>query len=115
MKLHETSLQGKVLQKDKKYWHYLLTFMQMESLPRCFVINKTFLELHSETVLQRSAEQLTQMGTCFKMFKELTEKKDIKWLHTAQMFFYTLFLKWKSSLELLSSKWAHELDCVLRV
>lgn len=81
MQLHETSLEEKFSKKIK-----ILVLS-----PHLHADGKSFLELHSETALQRSAEQLTQMGTCFKMFKEVTEKKDIQWLHTAQTFFTSFF------------------------
>lgn len=73
-----------------------------------FVVHQTLLELHSETVLQRSAEQLTQMGTCFKIFKELTKKKDIQWLHTAQTFFTSFFKMeiFTGAVELKVDAWA---------
>ena len=35
-----------------------------------FDVNQTFLELNIKTVLQRSPEQLKQLGTCFKMSKK---------------------------------------------
>lgn len=76
--------------------------------PHLHADGKSFLELHSETALQRSAEQLTQMGTCFKTFKEVTEKKDIQWLHTAQTFFTSFFKMeiFTGAVELKVDAWA---------
>lgn len=48
--------------------HYLLPPCQW-NIKLSFVVHKTFLELYSIAALHHSSQQLKQMGTCFKMYR----------------------------------------------